>query len=410
MKPIIEVRNLSKQYKIGQKQPYLSLRDSVSDFFKFKNKNTEGGDFWALDDISFDVHAGESIGIIGRNGAGKSTLLKILSRITPPTKGTVILRGHIASLLEVGTGFHPELSGRENVFMNGSILGLKRAEIARKFDEIVAFSGVEQFIDTPLKHYSSGMQLRLAFSVAAYLEPEILVIDEVLAVGDAEFQKKCLGKMRQISQNKGLTIIFVSHNLLALEQLCQRALVLESGRINLNADAAQAISYYNKINHCQERKIDLSTVVRQNVSAQFIFTEIEFEKDIFKFGDSISFSLTIKRNPNNANLFGENDIELGVGIDNHLGNRIFHLSNTFLGQKLYFQKHSQKEVFRFNIESCGLRTGNYRVVLFLRVSGIIQDWLTDIVNLEIADGNPYGFSQSSIIQGGIFPKFSIETI
>jgi lipopolysaccharide transport system ATP-binding protein len=243
MKPIIEVRNLSKQYKIGQKQPYLSLRDSVSNFFKFRGRNTEGEDFWALDDVNFDVHVGESIGIIGRNGAGKSTLLKILSRITPPTKGSVILRGRIASLLEVGTGFHPELTGRENVFMNGSILGLKRAEIAEKFDEIVQFSGVEQFIDTPLKHYSSGMQLRLAFAVAAHLEPEILVVDEVLAVGDAEFQKKCLGKMDEVSRS-GRTVLFVSHQMNAVQSICQRCILLKEGQISRMGDVGDIVSHY----------------------------------------------------------------------------------------------------------------------------------------------------------------------
>ncbi len=243
MKPIIEVRNLSKQYKIGQKQRYLSLRDSVSDFFKSKGRNTEGSDFWALDDVSFDVHAGESIGIIGRNGAGKSTLLKILSRITPPTKGKVILRGRLASLLEVGTGFHSELTGRENVFMNGSILGLRRAEIAQKFDEIVAFSGVEQFLDTPLKHYSSGMQLRLAFAVAAHLEPEILVIDEVLAVGDAEFQKKCLGKMDEVSRS-GRTVILVSHQMNIIQSLCHRCILFRNGQISKIGEVNDTINYY----------------------------------------------------------------------------------------------------------------------------------------------------------------------
>jgi lipopolysaccharide transport system ATP-binding protein len=227
-KPIIEVRNLSKKYKIGERQRYLSLRDSVSTLFS--RKNTEGSEFWALNDVSFDIHAGESIGIIGRNGAGKSTLLKILSRITPPTKGSVILRGRMASLLEVGTGFHSELTGRENVFMNGSILGLKKREIEAKFDEIVDFSGVEQFIDTPLKHYSSGMQLRLAFAVAAHLEPEILVIDEVLAVGDAEFQKRCLGKMDEVSRS-GRTVLFVSHNLGLIQSLCSKGILLIEGRI-----------------------------------------------------------------------------------------------------------------------------------------------------------------------------------
>ena len=228
MKPIIEVRNLSKKYKIGERQRYLSLRDSVSNIFS--KKNTEGSDFWALDDVSFDIQSGESVGIIGRNGAGKSTLLKILSRITPPTRGSVILRGRMASLLEVGTGFHSELTGRENVFMNGSILGLKKREIEAKFDEIVDFSGVEQFIDTPLKHYSSGMQLRLAFAVAAHLEPEILVIDEVLAVGDAEFQKRCLGKMDEVSRS-GRTVLFVSHNIRAIVSVCTKGIFLADGKI-----------------------------------------------------------------------------------------------------------------------------------------------------------------------------------
>jgi lipopolysaccharide transport system ATP-binding protein len=241
-KPIIEVRGLSKKYKIGEKQRYLSLRDSVSNLFS--RKNTEGSEFWALDDVSFDIHAGESIGIIGRNGAGKSTLLKILSRITPPTKGSVILRGRMASLLEVGTGFHTELTGRENVFMNGSILGLKKREIEAKFDEIVDFSGVEQFIDTPLKHYSSGMQLRLAFAVAAHLEPEILVIDEVLAVGDAEFQKRCLGKMDEVSRS-GRTVIFVSHSLSHVKQLCDRGLLLDKGKCVYEGDILTCLERYS---------------------------------------------------------------------------------------------------------------------------------------------------------------------
>ena len=243
MKPIIEVQNLSKQYKIGQKQTYLSLRESVTNFFKSKKRQTAESDFWALNDVSFNIQAGESIGIIGRNGAGKSTLLKILSRITPPTKGKVILRGRMASLLEVGTGFHPELTGRENVYFNASILGLRKLEVNKKFDEIIAFSGVEQFIDTPLKHYSSGMQLRLAFAVAAHLEPEILVIDEVLAVGDAEFQKKCLGKMDEVSKS-GRTVLFVSHNLEQIKRLCPISILLDKGQV-LNFDATpNIVSYY----------------------------------------------------------------------------------------------------------------------------------------------------------------------
>ena len=248
MKPIIEVENLSKLYRIGSTQRYLSLRDSVSSFGKkLLGHNVqidqEKRTFWALQDINFKIEAGESVGIIGRNGAGKSTLLKILSRITPPTKGQAILRGRLASLLEVGTGFHTELTGRENVYMNGSILGLQRSEINRKFDEIVSFSGVERFIDTPLKHYSSGMQLRLAFAVAAHLEPDILIIDEVLAVGDAEFQKKCLGKMNDVSQS-GRTIIFVSHDINMIKKLCKRSIILDKGQVTFDGSSEKGLYQY----------------------------------------------------------------------------------------------------------------------------------------------------------------------
>ena len=222
MKPIIEVNHVWKEYQKGIDRRYKSLRDTIADIpGRFFGESKEK--FWALEDIDFKVAAGESIGIIGRNGAGKSTLLKILSRTTSPTKGEVILRGRVASLLEVGTGFHPELTGRENIFFNGSILGMKNSEIKRKFDEIVDFSGVESFIDTPLKHFSSGMQMRLAFSVAAHLDSEILLIDEVLAVGDAEFQKKCIGKMDDVSKGEGKTILFVSHNMEAIQKLCNQA-------------------------------------------------------------------------------------------------------------------------------------------------------------------------------------------
>jgi lipopolysaccharide transport system ATP-binding protein len=264
MKPIIEVKGISKKYKVGHHARYLSLRDAITDFFKFNNRETIHGAgtekkgarsfFWALDDINFEVQAGESIGIIGRNGAGKSTLLKILSRITPPTKGSAILRGRLASLLEVGTGFHPELTGRDNVFMNGSILGLRRAEIMTKFDEILAFSGIEKFIDMPLKHYSSGMQLRLAFAVAAYLEPEILVIDEVLAVGDAEFQKRCLGKMDEVSRS-GRTVLFVSHNLNAIQSLCKRSILLEKGCLIGDGSTSEILNQYLRTEAYQRAEI-----------------------------------------------------------------------------------------------------------------------------------------------------------
>lgn len=242
MKPILEIKNIAKRFDIRHRQgSYLNLRESLTSLFKPQRVTYE--DFYALRDISFDVNPGESVGIIGRNGAGKSTLLKILSKITPPTSGRIISRGRIASLLEVGTGFHPELSGRENIFLNGSILGMSRREINAKFDEIVDFSGTEKFLDTPLKHYSSGMQLRLAFAVAAFLEPEVLIIDEVLAVGDAEFQKKCMGKMESVSKS-GRTILFVSHNLSAVSNLCSRAIMLKSGLVEIDGTPNETISHY----------------------------------------------------------------------------------------------------------------------------------------------------------------------
>lgn len=248
MKPIIKVENLSKQYKIGEaRQPYSTLRESLvesikSPFKKFQKVNEENT-FWALNDVSFEVMPGEVVGIIGRNGAGKSTLLKVLSRITEPTKGKVELYGRVASLLEVGTGFHPELTGRENIYLNGTVLGMKHEEISKKFDEIVDFSGVEKFIDTPVKHYSSGMSVRLAFAVAAHLEPEILVIDEVLAVGDIEFQKKCLGKMDEVSKS-GRTILFVSHNMGAVTSLCSQAVLLHKGELLNFGETTKMISQY----------------------------------------------------------------------------------------------------------------------------------------------------------------------
>jgi lipopolysaccharide transport system ATP-binding protein len=201
-------------------------------------------EFWALKDVSFDVQAGEAVGIIGRNGAGKSTLLKVLSRITGPTSGEILIKGRVASLLEVGTGFHPELTGRENIYVNGAILGMKKRDITRKFDAIVDFAGVEKFIDTPVKRYSSGMYVRLAFAVAAHLEPQILVVDEVLAVGDAEFQKKCLGKMQDVAQNEGRTILFVSHNMVAIQSLCRRAIWLNAGSVVEQGDSSRVVASY----------------------------------------------------------------------------------------------------------------------------------------------------------------------
>ena len=245
MKPIISGRGVSKSYRISQvRKRYRSIGDSLTDIFKMKKNQKKT--FWALKDLNFSVNAGECIGIIGKNGAGKSTLLKVLSRITMPTTGSIKVRNRLASLLEVGTGFHPELTGMENIFFNGSILGLKRQEIKKHLDSIIEFSGVENFIETPLKHYSSGMQLRLAFAVAAHLEPEILLIDEVLAVGDGEFQKKCLQKMGEVAR-EGRTILFVSHDMGAVKQLCSAAWLLDEGQIIYAGEVEETIATYTKM-------------------------------------------------------------------------------------------------------------------------------------------------------------------
>jgi len=316
---IIKVENLGKSYLIGheRQQGYVALRDVIakntSVFFKgiqnaFSGKQLMGGqeieEFWALKDINFEIKQGEAVGIIGRNGAGKSTLLKLLSRITEPTKGRIELNGRVASLLEVGTGFHPELSGRENIFLNGAILGMSRAEIKSKFDEIVDFSGVEKFLDTPVKHYSSGMYVRLAFAVAAHLEPEILVVDEVLAVGDAEFQKKCLGKMTDISQKQGRTVLFVSHNMGAISALCSKAILLNKGSIESFDTTGNVIAkYFSNTSHSSSR-FDLTNTKEKygNAVAELISGNISDNhntiKEQFYINEEISICMKyrIKKN------------------------------------------------------------------------------------------------------------------
>ncbi|MEJ7848066.1 MAG: ABC transporter ATP-binding protein [Pyrinomonadaceae bacterium] len=239
---VIRVENLSKLYFLGEGQPY-SLRELISGFFQRSEPRSRTQDHWALHEVNFQVEEGETLGIIGHNGAGKSTLLKILSRITKPSSGSVEIRGRVGSLLEVGTGFHNELSGRENIYLNGAILGMKRAEIQKKFDEIVAFSEIEKFLDTPVKHYSTGMYMRLAFSVAAHLDPEVLIVDEVLAVGDVGFQKKCLRKMRDVGES-GRTIIFVSHDMQAITRLCSRVIWLKDGELQRDGESKQILGEY----------------------------------------------------------------------------------------------------------------------------------------------------------------------
>ncbi len=302
--PIIKVENVSKKYELGLIGAGTLYHTMWNFLEKIKGGNARDlaaeKEFWALRDINFEVNQGEVIGIIGRNGAGKSTLLKVLSRITEPTTGRITVNGRIASLLEVGTGFHPELSGRENIFLNGSILGMGRREINSKFDEIVEFSGVGKFLDTPVKRYSSGMYVRLAFAVAAHLEPEILVIDEVLSVGDAEFQKKCIGKMGEVAKS-GRTVLFVSHNMGAVKNLCQKGIVLSSGKVEMIGSVDEALeAYMKKANDINLNEIDLDVLEKNKSNIKVENIEVLSDKS----------DLTIRITGNAK----EHYAKLGIGI------------------------------------------------------------------------------------------------
>lgn len=402
LRPILEIQNVSKKYRIRHlASGYLSLRERLLSAFKFER--TEMEDLWALNDVSFDVHPGESIGIIGRNGAGKSTLLKILSKITPPTKGRIISRGRIASLLEVGTGFHQELTGRENIFMNGSILGMKRNEIRKKFDEIVEFSGIEKFLDTQLKHYSSGMQLRLAFSVAANLEPEILIIDEVLAVGDSTFQKKCMQKMSEVA-GAGRTILFVSHNMQAVKTLCNRALIIQSGKVVKQGQTDQVIDHYLAEDSLESKNTyDLSSLTRSTGKRGLIFEKLVFNKSGFRPGDPLTIRLRLLSDGQKYQ-----DLLFGINIHDSNGNCLIHLSNIFLHRVEI--THDNSLAYQFTINALNLRPGRYTVSLFIRANEEIQDWLEKVAMFEIEDGNIYGFENSRMIQGIVQPEFSFEQL
>jgi lipopolysaccharide transport system ATP-binding protein len=297
--PVIKVEGLSKQYMVGTaRRQHTTFYDLLTHFIqtpldrlrKLGGETDEANRFWALRDINFDVQSGDVLGIIGRNGAGKSTLLKILSRITDPTNGRITIRGRVASLLEVGTGFHPELTGRENVFLNGAILGMKRREIEARFDEIMAFAEVERFVDTPVKRYSSGMYVRLAFAVAAHLDPQILIVDEVLAVGDTEFQKKCLGKMRAVSEHLGRTVLFVSHNLPAVHTLCTKVAYLDNGYLVEFGDTGPLIARYT---HEQMEKSRHQPGQARQIAGDLSLESFSFFPDMITSGDGIDFSLEI---------------------------------------------------------------------------------------------------------------------
>ena len=385
MAPILEIRDIGKKFRLTHvKEPYINLRDQFFGFLKRGQEHKE--DFWALKGITFNVDPGESIGIIGRNGAGKSTLLKILSKITPPTEGKIVGRGRIASLLEVGTGFHPELTGLENIYLNGSILGMRKKEIDAKFDAIVDFAETEKFLDTPLKYYSSGMQLRLAFSVAAFLEPEILVIDEVLAVGDAEFQKKCLKKMEDVSKG-GRTVLFVSHNMEAVRGLCSRGLIIDHGKLQFAGASDLAIKRYLEHLSQEQRRnfypaspleengfsligcgvgIPDGTVISNGDSIQVHFellnqTRNKFSLYLFVFrNESLAFISSDLHQPA-CNLIGQSErFEVTFSIPPYLLNsghcRIGLMIADFNGNTQQF--FNQMDLLSFDVEDDGYRRGN----------------------------------------------------
>ncbi len=385
---VIEVRGLGKRYRVGEREPYLALRDVLTRAMKApfgKGRKTERDTLWALRDVSLDIGQGEVVGLIGRNGAGKTTLLKILSRITRPTAGYAEIRGRIGSLLEVGTGFHPELTGRENVYLSGAVLGMKKSEIRRRFDEIVAFAEVGRFLDTPLKHFSTGMQMRLAFAVAAHLEPEILLVDEVLAVGDLEFQRKCLGKMSEVAHG-GRTILFVSHNLAAVNALCPRSVLLEKGGIVVDGPTPEVTSTYHiRTSDPANKGTDLAARPRTG-TGKAIFTSLVLcpvgrhgeSTPVAQTGCDLMIEVTIEAR---AELAGSN---VAVVIYDGGGYRLIDVNMNQKGEFLRLRPRECARV-RFLIRQLLLKPGAYLVGLWLGRDNIeTTDHIECATILEIA--------------------------
>ena len=362
MDNIIELKSISKSYKISHEyEKYVALRDRLAHpLLALKNSKIKKEDFWALKDVSFNVKKGEAIGLIGPNGSGKSTLLKILSRVTPPTKGEAIIRGKIASLLEIGTGFHSELTGRENIYLSGVILGMSHASITKHFDEIVSFAGVEKFLDTPVKRYSSGMMVRLGFAVAAHLNPDVLFVDEVLAVGDENFQKKCLGKMNEITKGEGRTIIFVSHNMTAIRNLCSIGVYLKDGEVKMTGQIDKVIEYYMSTSQVVDsghiaKKIRLTPGLTNR--AKIIDFQLQSENKINPVNIDSSKPVTIK-----LTVEAFEDVRLGAYVNiKDLSQALIWLDSAIL-QRCYFDfKKGQRRTIILEINPTNLVTGNYRI-------------------------------------------------
>jgi lipopolysaccharide transport system ATP-binding protein len=417
----IRVENISKRYRIGQQEPYKALRDVLTNTFSapFRrlrsalagSKNSSeptltDNYIWALKDVSFDIKQGEVVGIIGRNGSGKTTLLKILSRTTEPTEGYAEINGRVGSLLEVGTGFHPELTGRENIYLNAAILGMKRREIDRKFDEIVAFAETEKFLDTPVKRYSSGMYVRLAFAVAAHLEPEILIVDEVLAVGDAQFQKKCLGKMGDVAKG-GRTVLFVSHQMGAIAELCRKALLLSKGRIVQEGDTQHVINYY-----MSQASSDFNSVYTPNVSSDKEITIAKAQAlnfagektSHFANNEQIIIAVNCKINqwlPNTV---------MGFYIKDQRGRKVFTNNNN----KWNSVNQNSKEIYTtVTIPANFLVPGQYVLTFAISVEHVrFVDIAEDVLGITVIDAGSVFASYEGYDYGCVFAdcKWSIDSI
>ena len=403
MSTAIEFNNISKQYRLGlvstktlshdlnrwwrtavlhKEDPYLKI-GSVND----RSSKADSEYVWALKDIDFKVEQGDVVGIIGKNGAGKSTLLKLLSRVTGPTTGTIKARGRIGSLLEVGTGFHQEMTGRENIYMNGAILGMTKKEIDRKIDEIIDFSGCERYIDTPVKRYSSGMTVRLGFAVAAHLDPEILVVDEVLAVGDAEFQKKAIGKMQDVSKGEGRTVLFVSHNMASINTLCQHCVILKNGSIDFFGNTEQAIELYRLSNSLyNETEIDLDSSERQIKPiyiSSFRMTDGSKNKVEFHLEDRIHFVFSVKSQRKAS-------FTLRIAIFDINNNRVLAFDSSDVGKIFSVGENTCTEIRSMMMESLNIKPGRYSVNISIRQGEILLDHIVGAKVIEIAESDFYG--------------------
>jgi lipopolysaccharide transport system ATP-binding protein len=411
--PIISVESLGKRYVLSHQQSggYRKISDRLSELarpWRWFAKGQATDDFWALSDVTFSIQPGEVVGIIGRNGAGKSTLLKLLSRITDPTQGRIRLRGRVASLLEVGTGFHPELTGRENIFLNGAILGMTRAEIAAKFDEIVAFAEIERFLDTPVKRYSSGMYVRLAFAVAAHLEPEILVIDEVLAVGDAQFQAKCLGKMEEVAQGGGRTVLFVSHNLAAVSQLCTRVIVLDRGRVVCDGSTTEGISFYTGMGPSDQNVVDLKPLRRpQPVQGAVKLVSIRLSGESGKrdawtldYGDDLAVEVTVDST-------GEvTEFEPGLALHSAKGFEVASWTGAVNGGRLPLKAGPQ--VMKLRLKHLRLVPGSYSLAIGMRSWRGFEDYLPEVVRFEVVRSSASASHGADTFGGCIVPEAHCE--